>query len=484
MGSRDAGRRDDVRLGPPRGAARRGAEWRRDALRARIVPAVARLAWGVLTVAVLLAACGDGGSTSDGGAAPAAGTGGTPGGAPGAATAAPAGRAGTAAVERAVRVVQVQEGALTTTRRAAATVRADRESRVAAGASGRVAEMAAREGSTVAAGDVLVRLDDAQPRRALDNAELAVAQARIQLERARHAQDEGVAQARAAARAAEASLELAVRQLDEAEALLAIGAVAASDVQALRAQRDQAASAAVQARDAVARAGRGADEELALLELQLRQAEVQEAQAREALADAVVRAPFEGEVAELFVEVGEFVGAGSAVARLLGTGPQLVSFTVPPEDAPLLEAAGRVVLASGGRELEATVERVERQAQQTRLATVTARLSDDAARLPSGGVGEVHYDVALGRGLLVPSGALTADAGRTYVFVVRDEAGGAVAVRTEVRVVSETGNQAIVEGVAAGALVAGTPVVSPRPLDVRDGTPVRVVEMAPTVAAP
>jgi hypothetical protein len=58
-----------------------------------------------------------------------------------------------------------------------------------------------------------------------------------------------------------------------------------------------------------------------------------------------------------------------------------------------------------------------------------------------------------------------------------DAAGGgpAVARRTEVRVVAESGNVAIVGGVPESALTAGDLVVSPRPLDVRDGTPVRVV---------
>jgi HlyD family secretion protein len=207
----------------------------------------------------------------------------------------------------------------------------------------------------------------------------------------------------------------------------------------------------------------------------VQQAEVQLRQARDALAETTVRAPFAGDVAELFTEVGEFVGAGSPVARLLGSGPKVASFSVPPEDAPLLENAGTVTVAYAGLELQATITRLERQAQQARLVTVLAQVDADAPRTPPGALAEVRYTVTLGEGLRVPSGALLADAGRTYLFQVVDEAPGGVARRTEVRVVAESGNVAVVVGVPESALAAGALVISPRPLDVRDGAAVRVV---------
>ena len=376
---------------------------------------------------------------------------------------------------RAVRAAPATVGPLTATRSASVTLRPAQESRVASGATGRVAAILAREGATVAEGDPLVRLDDAQARVAVDGAELALAQARIQLERATRSSTDAVTQAAAAARTAEQNLALIQRQLAEAEALQELGAVAPSDVDALRAQASQAQSAVLQAREAVERAGRADTEDLALLELQVQQAEIQLRQARDALAETIVRAPFAGDVAELFTEVGEFVGAGSPVARLLGSGPKVASFSVPPEDAPLLENAGTVTVAYAGLELQATITRLERQAQQARLVTVLAQVDADAPRTPPGALAEVRYTVTLGEGLRVPSGALLADAGRTYLFQVVDEAAGGVARRTEVRVVAESGNVAVVVGVPESALASGALVISPRPLDVRDGAPVRVV---------
>ena len=423
----------------------------------------------ILLAALLAAACGPAG---DGNEAAGAGTSVE-------ATAARGNDAGEP--ERAVRVVAVADGELRATRRASVTVRPSRESRVASGANGRVLEVLVREGSVVDAGQALVRLDSEALQRQTENAELALAQARINLQRARSQAVDGVAQAEAGLRAAEGNLAVVQRQLDEAEALLELGAIASAEVQALRAQRDQAESAALQAADALARAGRVEDEELALLELQERQAEVQLRQAREAVNEAVVRAPFAGEVVELLVETGEFVGAGSPVARLQGLEAQLASFSVPPEDVSALERAGRVTVEYAGASLGATVTRIERSAQQARLATVIATLDPAAPRLPSGAVAEVRYEVLLGSGPILPSSALTAEAGRTYVFVVGErETGGAVARRTEVRVVAESGNQAVVAGVPAEALPHGAAVVAPRPLDVRDGTRIRVIEVADT----
>jgi|GEM_PF-138573 len=430
-----------------------------------------RFSLGALVALVaLLAACGPNGNDAAAGAASA----------PSVSAATGASNGSTAAEpERAVRVVALNEGELRATRRASVTVRPSRESRVASGANGRVLELLVREGSVVAAGDALVRLDADVLQRQVENAELALAQARINLQRARSQAVDGVAQAEAGLRAAEGNLAVAQRQLDEAEALLDLGAIAAADVQALRAQRDQAQSGALQAADALARARRVDVEDLALLELQERQAEVQLRQAREAFAESVIRAPFAGEVAELLVETGEFVGAGAPVVRLLGLEAQLASFSVPPEDVAALEAAGRVSIDYAGETLHATVTRTERSAQQARLATVVATLDPSAPRLPSGAVAEVRYEVLLAAGPMLPSSALSAEGGRTFVFQVVSDGERSVARRTEVRVVAESGNQAVVSAVEAGSLTLGAQVIAPRPLDVRDNTRVRVVEVAP-----
>ena len=376
---------------------------------------------------------------------------------------------------RAVRATPVTLGTLAANRSASVSVRPSQESRVAAGANGRVMEILVREGGSVAAGAELLRLDDSQARVAVDNAELALAQARINADRARRASSDAAEQAAAVLRTAEANIALIDRQVSEARVLFSLGALAASELDGLLAQRSQVESALLQAREAVTRSDRAESEDLALLDLQVQQADVGLRQAREALFETTVRAPFDAEVAELFIEVGEFVGAGSPVARLLGVGPQTGVFTVSPEDAGALETQETLTFLYAGAQLSARILRLERTAQQARLVNIIAELDPAAPRLPAGALAEVRYQVTLADGLQVASGALFADAGRTYVFVV-DELG--VARRREVRVVAETGNAAIVEsvdGASDGALTVGMLVINPRPLDVRDGTAVRVV---------
>ena len=67
---------------------------------------------------------------------------------------------------------------------------------------------------------------------------------------------------------------------------------------------------------------------------------------------------------------------------------------------------------------------------------------------------------------------------------VEGGADDAVARRVEVRVATEAGNQAVVVGVPGSALEVGTAIVSPRPLDGRDGTRVRVVDVEPAGTPP
>lgn len=126
---------------------------------------------------------------------------------PGVASAAP--QTGGELFVRSVRTVRAETGTLTVTRSATATIEPARESRVSAATTGQVARIAAREGSRVAAGEVVVYLDDEALRLNRDNAALAVESARINLQSAERASASGDAQAQAALQAARAGLEAA-----------------------------------------------------------------------------------------------------------------------------------------------------------------------------------------------------------------------------------------------------------------------------------
>lgn len=371
----------------------------------------------------------------------------------------------TEAPGRLVRTIVPQVGALEASRSASASVRALRDATVASGASARVVEILARPGDLIDAGQIVVRLDDSQAAIQADTARLAVRQAEIDLDRARRSSDEGAAQARASLQAAQSNVVNLRDQVNEVSALVAAGGAARRDLAGLQTQLEQAQASLVQAEDAVARAERSEGEDLALLELGLQRARLQAAQAQDALDETLIQAPFAGELAELYLEDGEFAAAGQPAFRLLSADEREAVFDVPPEDAARLLAQGQVTLRYAGREFVAPLVGSSRQAQQPRLIQLTARLEgDDARAVPNGALAEVRYRVELAEGLQVPAGAVASESGDTWLYIVND----GVADRIAVDVLAEASATAVVEGVAPDALV-----IHPRPLDVRIGTPVR-----------
>jgi multidrug efflux pump subunit AcrA (membrane-fusion protein) len=350
-------------------------------------------------------------------------------------------------------------------------VAAAKESRVAAGASGRVESVLARPSSRVAAGDVVIVLASENQRTAVTNAQLALESARINLQSAERATSTGIEQLQAQVRAVENNLALARQQYEEGRSLFEVGGIAQTDLSALEAQASQAESAFLQARDALDRSLRASDEDLALLQVQVRQAENGLVQARDALAETRISAPFAGEIVDVLVEEGEFVGAGNPVFRLVGLDEQIVTFTVSPEDAVLLQQRGIIHVRYGGLDYGAEIARVTRPEQQPRLVSVSADLYSAETPIPNGTVAELRYEVELGRGILVSSSALSAEGGRTYVFVVDGDS----ARQREVSVLAESGSQAVIDGVEVGSAI-----ISPRPLDVREGTLVQIAQESST----
>ncbi len=432
---------------PPVGAGGRGGARRR---------LVATLA--VVFLAGTLAACGP-----DEAEAPAGPSGANAEGA------APTGAADAPVPEgRTVRVVRPEVGVLEAGRSVTATVRAEQDATVAASANGRVVEVAARPGDRVEAGAVVLRLDDAAARLNLQNAEISERQARIDLDRARQSSDEGAGQAEASLRAAESNVRALREQVEEVRALVEIGGAARSDLSALEAQLEQAESQRLQAQDALSRAGRSEGEDLALLQLVLEQAQVQRRQAEQAVADARIEAPFAGRVAELYVEAGEFAGAGQPAFRLQSDDRLDAVADLPPADADHLLAGGAFDLRYGTRALDAAVVGSARRAEQPRLVRVTLRLDpSEGGRVPVGALLDLSYRVRLAEGFLVPSGAISTEGGVTWVH--RIESG--VAVREPVEVLAESGAVA-----AVASLPDGATIIHPRPLDVREGTRVRAQE--------
>ena len=367
---------------------------------------------------------------------------------------------------RPVRIVTAEQGTLTARRTATVTIEPAMESNVSSGASGRVAEIVHREGARVDHGDTVVILDDAEARRQVRNAELAFESARINLESAERQARENRAQLEAQLRAAERNLELAEQQFAEGEALFAAGGISRSDLLALDAQFAQAQVSYEQAKSGLERAYRADREDLALLRVQLRQAEETLDQAREALAETRVKAPFDGEVARVLVGVGEFVAAGSPTFQLVTTDSKVARFRVPPEDADALMELGLIWLRY--RELDYAAQLIRRSPSpgEQRLVELTAELYPAETTIPAGTTISYTYQIPVAEGTLVPAAAVAAEVGQSLVYTVED----GVARRRQVTVLGEAGGSAALQGIEPNAQV-----IYPRPLDLRDGTPVEVL---------
>lgn len=363
----------------------------------------------------------------------------------------------------AVRTVPARGGTLTVQRTVSATLRAARDSNVAAQSGGAVTRVLAGEGERVRAGQVVMQLDDTGARQALENARLQLRQAQINLEQTRTNTGQATASLGAAVQAAEAGLQKARLDAASAADLYALGGISQTDLTAARSAQAQAESALAQARNNLAQNGRSGQGSLALLQAQLESAQAGVRQAEENLARTGVKAPFAGVVVSVNVEVGEFAGQGSPVFRLVDPGSLRAAFNVTPADAGTIRPGTRLNLDYGGRTYLATVQDAAGVAGNDRLVPVTARV-EGGGNLPVGASAQVRYRATLGGGRLVPSGAVQVEGGESAVYVAQD----GVARRTPVTVVAEAQGRVAVRGLEPDARV-----ISPVPPSLQDGTRVR-----------
>ena len=372
-----------------------------------------------------------------------------------------------AELARKVRTVHAKKGTLTVSRSASVTIEPAQESYVSAGTTGQVEQILAREGSRVEAGQTVLQLNDESLRLERDNAQLALEIARVNLRSARYASDATAQQAEVSLQPAETNLAAARRSFEEGQQLFEAGGVSKTQLGGLQLRLEQAESASVEAQEALAKSQRTPAEELELLRLQVEQAETQLLQAEWGLEQARLSAPFAGEIAEVLVEEGEFAVTGNPAFRLVGDGPQLARFSIPPEDAAALAAQKTIWIRYGGRDYAARIMRFSGSSDQTRLVGAVAELYESKTRIPTGTVTEFSYNLELSSGVLLPAGVVRrSGAGRATALVVKN---GRVAEHL-LQLRAESGAQVVVAGIGTGAAV-----IYPVPDDLGPGTPVEIV---------
>jgi RND family efflux transporter MFP subunit len=168
-----------------------------------------------------------------------------------------------------------------------------------------------------------------------------------------------------------------------------------------------------------------------VLEQDLQRARVALDQARHRLRNAVVRAPFDGTVAERFIQAGEYLGIGMPVVRLVNTKALEVRAQAPVNLAARLKPGMDVAVREGETEVHQTVRAVvpvgDESSRQFEL-----RIALDSAQWPIGSALQVGLPSAEPRDVVaVPRDALVLRASETFVVrVAADDTAQRVEVRT------------------------------------------------------
>ena len=347
---------------------------------------------------------------------------------------------------------------------AGGTVEALEEVTVTTKLTGRVAAVPVKEGQRVRAGQVLVRLEDAeilaQVRQA--DANLLAAKARLQLlEQGARPQER--AQVDAAVAQAQASLENAKQNLARMQALYDSGAVSKAQLDAARLQYDVAQSqyeSAVQQRSVVQTGAR--PEELAMARAQVEQAEAALAFVRLQAQNAIVTSPLTGTVTHRFVDPGDLASLMPGQSDLV-TVAQIdtvyVVLDISETEVGRVQTGQPVAVSADaypGRRFSGTVREVAPAADpRTRNFRIKIAVANPDHALRPGMFARGEITVArTGAALVIPRDAVITSSGRPAVYVVE---GGKARLR-EVQLGQVSGPVVqIVSGLRAGesVVVAG-----------------------------
>lgn len=257
-------------------------------------------------------------------------------------------------------VAVVEAGEIVTGPTISGSLTPEQEATVRAEVSGAVVQTYVEKGQTVAAGALLVRIDDTVLRDAFLSA-------------------------RSAVRTAEQATVVARRNAERSERLAEAGAIADRD---LEQARWNAMSAESQLADAKARL----------------------ANAEQSLAKARVRAPFGGVVSDRPVNAGDVVSPGTALVTIVDPATMRLEGSVPAEQLSAVKLGAPVAFRVNGypgREFIGTVDRVNPSADPaTRQVRVYVSLPNQERRLVSGLFAEGRINSDRQQGLIAPETAI------------------------------------------------------------------------------
>jgi len=297
-----------------------------------------------------------------------------------------------------VQVVPARMGTIESLHHVLGEVRGAEEAELAPRVEATVQEVLVREGEEVQKGQVLARLD---PRELQD----AVSQGEANVEASRVSQ---VAQSAATARD---------KTLFENEAI--------SQEQW---ERSQAAAAAATAR------------------LQVARKQLDQAQTR--LAYCGLRAPFDGVVSARLSDPGDLAMPGHPLLRVVQQRTVRVRARVSPEIAAAVQVGTPVDLTLSGEKVSSEIARIFPAMDDDHLGTIEVDVARPPRGFVAGATVGVDLHLQGGSGLVIPLDALLEGDSGTSVFVVsRDGGGSSLRVHAvSVKVTTRSLDEALVEG--------------------------------------
>lgn len=349
---------------------------------------------------------------------------------------------------RPVQLVSAVAGTLPRTVTATGTLAAEDQVVLNTKVAGRLKSLPVDLGSVVREGDVVAVLDLTDFELRVEQARTALAQARARLGLPAGASADGVKiENTSLVRQAKAVLEQARLTRGRMSELHRDGIVARSELDTAEADYRVAEARYNEALEEV----RSRVALVAERETQLRIAEQQ-------LADATLRAPFDGAVRERHLSVGGYLDVGAPVLTIVKMHPLRLRLAVPERDAVSVRVGQAVDVRIEGERAVArgTVARVSPAVDEaTRTVMIEAEVPnrDDALRPGSFATADVVIDPDA-PAILVPSSAVVTFAGVSKVLAVAD---GKV-VERRVRTGRRAGDRVeVLEGVAAGDAIIAEP---------------------------
>lgn len=181
------------------------------------------------------------------------------------------------------------------------------------------------------------------------------------------------------------------------------------------------------------------------------------------IAKTIVRSPFSGIVGLRQVSNGAYVSPATVLASLQQMGKIRIDFTLPENYANILKRGSTVLVetdANGGVKKTATIVAIEPQiSTATRNVIVRAKLQQ-GVNLNPGSFVKVYIDAGEENGMMIPANAIIPDARAKQVVVVKHGKAKFVDIETGVR---QVGAVQVTNGLHEGDSVVVSGVLFARP---------------------